>query len=101
LDLILDDGHITETEFEGYLREAEDLGSQLIAFGKKVQRGFGSNVHRLLSIVIVNVVSEKWIVIFHDSCGTSNDENRQLWVTASFTARLVYSQRVTEVLRTQ
>jgi len=37
LDLILDDGHITETEFEGYLREAEDLGSQLIAFGKKVR----------------------------------------------------------------
>ena len=38
LDLILDDGHITEAEFEGYLREAEDLGSQLIAFGKKVRK---------------------------------------------------------------
>ncbi len=37
LDLVLDDGHITETEFKGYLREAEDLGSQLIAFGKKVR----------------------------------------------------------------
>jgi four helix bundle protein len=38
LDLILDDGHITETEFEGYLREAEDIGSQLVAFGKKVRK---------------------------------------------------------------
>lgn len=38
LDLILDDGHITETEFDGYLREAEVLGSQLIAFGKKVRK---------------------------------------------------------------
>jgi len=38
LDLILDDGHITTMEFEGYLREAEDLGSQLIAFGKKVRK---------------------------------------------------------------
>ena len=38
LDLILEDGHITAMEFEGYLREAEDLGSQLIAFGKKVRK---------------------------------------------------------------
>src|SRR4030043_984122 len=38
LDLILDDGHITETEFDGYLREAEELGAQLIAFGKKVRK---------------------------------------------------------------
>jgi four helix bundle protein len=38
LDLFLDDGHITETQFEGYLREAEDLGSQLIAFGKMVRK---------------------------------------------------------------
>ncbi len=38
LDLILDDGHITEPEFEGYLREAEELGAQLIAFGKKVRK---------------------------------------------------------------
>ncbi|MBM4340294.1 MAG: four helix bundle protein [Deltaproteobacteria bacterium] len=37
LDLILDDGHITESEFECYLREAEELGAQLIAFGKKVR----------------------------------------------------------------
>jgi hypothetical protein len=37
LDLIFDDGHIKEVEFEEYLREAEDLGSQLIAFGKKVR----------------------------------------------------------------
>src|SRR4030042_3889678 len=38
LDLVLDDGYITETEFKGYLREAEDLGSQLIAFGRKVRK---------------------------------------------------------------
>ena len=38
LDLILDDGHITEMEFEGYLREAGELGAQLIAFGKKVRK---------------------------------------------------------------
>jgi len=38
LDLVLDDGHITETEFEGYLREAEELGAQLIAFGRKVRK---------------------------------------------------------------
>lgn len=37
LDLIFDDGHIRELEFEGYFKEAEDLGSQLIAFGKKVR----------------------------------------------------------------
>lgn len=37
LDLVLDDGHITEKEFEGYLREAEGLGAQLIAFGRKVR----------------------------------------------------------------
>jgi len=38
LDLILDDGHITGPEFEGYLREAEELGAQLIAFGKKLRK---------------------------------------------------------------
>ena len=38
LDLILDDGHITKGEFEGYFKEAEDLGAQLIAFGKKVRK---------------------------------------------------------------
>ena len=38
LDLILDDGHITEGEFEGYVKEAEELGAQLIAFGKKVRK---------------------------------------------------------------
>jgi four helix bundle protein len=38
LDLILDDGHITEDEFIEYLKEAEQLGSQLIAFGKKVRK---------------------------------------------------------------
>ena len=38
LDLVLDDGHITDREFEGHLREAEELGAQLIAFGKKVRK---------------------------------------------------------------
>ena len=38
LDLLLDDGHIKKDEFEVYIREAEDLGAQLIAFGKKVRR---------------------------------------------------------------
>ena len=38
LDLVLDDCYITETEFEAYLREAEGLGAQLIAFGKKVRK---------------------------------------------------------------
>ncbi|MEW6377603.1 MAG: four helix bundle protein [Thermodesulfobacteriota bacterium] len=37
LDLILDDGYITGQEFEGYLKEAEVLGAQLISFGKKVR----------------------------------------------------------------
>jgi four helix bundle protein len=37
LDLILEDGHISKEEFEAYLKEAEDLGAQLIAFGKKVR----------------------------------------------------------------
>ena len=37
LDLILDDGHITDLEFEAYLKEAEVLGAQLIPFGKKVR----------------------------------------------------------------
>jgi four helix bundle protein len=37
LDLVLDDGHITEAGFEGYLRELEKLGAQLIAFGRKVR----------------------------------------------------------------
>ncbi len=38
MDLILEDGHITEDEFAEYLKEAERLGAQLIAFGKKVRR---------------------------------------------------------------
>jgi hypothetical protein len=38
LDLVLDDCYITETEFEAYLSEAERLGAQLIAFGKKVRK---------------------------------------------------------------
>ena len=38
LDLVLDDGHIADSEFEEYLREAEALGAQLIAFGKKVRK---------------------------------------------------------------
>ncbi len=38
LDLVLEDGHITESEFEGYFREAEGLGAQLIAFGRKVRK---------------------------------------------------------------
>jgi len=38
LDLILEDGHITEDEFDRYLKEAENLGAQLIAFGKKVRQ---------------------------------------------------------------
>lgn len=38
LDLILEDGHITKDEFEGYLKEGEELGAQLIAFGKKVRK---------------------------------------------------------------
>ncbi len=37
LDLLLDDGRISKDEFEAYIREAEDLGAQLIAFGKKVR----------------------------------------------------------------
>jgi four helix bundle protein len=38
LDLALDDGHITKEEFEQYLHEAEQLGAQLVAFGKKVRQ---------------------------------------------------------------
>lgn len=38
LDLILDDGHISEIEFWPYIKEAEELGAQLIAFGKKVRK---------------------------------------------------------------
>ena len=38
LDLILDDGHISEVEFQAYIKEAEELGAQLIAFGKKVRK---------------------------------------------------------------
>jgi four helix bundle protein len=38
LDLILEDGYISEEEFEGYLKDAEGLGAQLIAFGKKVRQ---------------------------------------------------------------
>ena len=35
-DLVLDDGPITEAECVGHLREGEELGTQLIAFGRKV-----------------------------------------------------------------
>ncbi len=38
VDLVLNDGHITDAEYSGYLKEAESLGAQLIAFGKKVRR---------------------------------------------------------------
>ncbi len=38
LDLILEDGRITKDEFDEYLKKAETLGSQLIAFSKKVRR---------------------------------------------------------------
>ena len=38
LDLVLDDCYITGTEFEAYLSDAEGLGAQLIAFGKKVRK---------------------------------------------------------------
>jgi four helix bundle protein len=38
LDLVLDDGHISKDEFEAYLEDAEQLGAQLIAFGKKVRK---------------------------------------------------------------
>ena len=38
LDLILDDELITKDEFEEYLKEAEMVGAQLVAFGKKVRR---------------------------------------------------------------
>ncbi len=38
LDLFLEDGHISKDEFEGYLKEAEELGARLIAFGKKVRK---------------------------------------------------------------
>jgi four helix bundle protein len=37
-DLILEDGHISKDKFEGYLKEGEELGAQLIAFGKKVRK---------------------------------------------------------------
>jgi len=35
LVLLLEDGHITGDGLERYLGEAEELGAQLIAFGKK------------------------------------------------------------------
>ena len=38
LDLILEDEPITKDEFEEYLKEAESVGAQLVAFGKKVRR---------------------------------------------------------------
>ena len=38
LDLILDDGYIPKGAFEGYLKEAEGVGAQLIAFGRKVRK---------------------------------------------------------------
>ncbi len=38
LDIILEDGHISKDEFEGYLKEGEELGAQLIAFGKKIRK---------------------------------------------------------------
>ncbi len=37
LDLLLDDGRIQRDDFEAYIREAEALGAQLIAFGKKLR----------------------------------------------------------------
>jgi four helix bundle protein len=37
LDLILEDELITKDQFVEYLKEAEMLGAQLIAFGKKVR----------------------------------------------------------------
>jgi four helix bundle protein len=37
LDLILEDELITKDEFENYLKEAETIGAQLIAFSKKVR----------------------------------------------------------------
>ncbi len=37
MDLIFEDGHITKDEFAEYLKEAEQLGAQLIAFGKSVR----------------------------------------------------------------
>ena len=41
LDLSLEDGYVTDGEFEEYVREAEALGRQLIAFGKKVRQEGG------------------------------------------------------------
>ena len=41
LDLSLDDGYIRGEEFEEYIRESEELGRQLIAFGKKVRQEGG------------------------------------------------------------
>jgi four helix bundle protein len=41
LDLILEDGHISEGEFLEYFKEAEALGRQLISFGKKVRQEGG------------------------------------------------------------
>lgn len=41
LDLSLSDGYIVGEEFEEYLMEAEELGKQLIAFGKKVRQEGG------------------------------------------------------------
>jgi len=38
LDLIQDDGHISAAEFQRHMNEAEELGAQLIAFGKKVRK---------------------------------------------------------------
>jgi four helix bundle protein len=38
LDLILEDGLISKDEFKRYLKEAEELGAQLIAFSKKVRK---------------------------------------------------------------
>jgi hypothetical protein len=35
---MLEDGYISKEEFEDHLKEAEALGAQLIAFGKKVRR---------------------------------------------------------------
>lgn len=38
LDLLLEDGHISTEEFEKFLKGAEEIGAQLIAFGKKVRQ---------------------------------------------------------------
>lgn len=38
LDLVLDDALIEETQFQEYLKDSEELGAQLVAFGRKVRK---------------------------------------------------------------